>query len=145
MVSGWYRSRDLRVLPREVARSAVFQCHLLWRIGTMKTRIVLVCIAIMAIMGSARADQQLMKLLGNKETEYAGVCRVNTQGNIVFTEQETVGVVECIVGVEPKDKDVKYILIWNGVALSRLVKFTKKTATTPEKQEVIWRNPDTML
>ena len=111
----------------------------------MKTRIVLVCIAIMAIMGSARADQQLMKLLGNKETEYAGVCRVNTQGNIVFTEQETVGLVECIVGVEPKEVNVKYVLIWNGVALSRLVKFTKKTATTPEKQEVIWRNPDTML
>lgn len=111
----------------------------------MKTRIVLVCIALMAVMGYARANEQLKQLLGNKLTEYAGTCRVNTQGNIVFTEKETFGLVECIVGFEPKEKGVKYVLIWNGAALSHLVKFTLRTPKTPEKQEVIWRNPDGMV
>lgn len=111
----------------------------------MKTRIILVCITLMAVLGLARADEQLKQLLGDKLTEYAGVCRVNAQGQLVFTEQEAIGVVECIVGVEPKEKGVKYVLIWNGMALSRLVKFTLKTKKTPEKQEVIWRNPDGMV
>ncbi len=107
----------------------------------MKTRIVLVCIAIMAVCGFARADQQLMKLLGDRQVEYAGVCRVNAAGGIVFSEKEAIGVQECIVGSLPTDGNVKYVLLWSGEQLSRLVKFTKKSATTPEKQEVIWRNP----
>jgi hypothetical protein len=111
----------------------------------MKTRIVLVCIAIMAICGHARANEQLIKLLGEREVEYAGVCRVNAQGNLVFTEKETVGVQECIVGSLPSDGNVKYVLLWSGEQLSRLVKFTKKVGRSPEKQEVIWRNPDTLL
>lgn len=111
----------------------------------MKTRIVLVCIAIMAIMGYARADQELQRLLGERTVEYIGVCRVNVQGNLVFTEKETVGVQECIVGSLPTDGNVKYVLLWNGTTLDRLVKFTKKTKKNPEKQEVIWRNPDTTI
>lgn len=111
----------------------------------MRTRIVLVCIAIMAIMGNARADEQLKKLLGERTVEYVGACRINAQGNLVFTEKETVGMQECIVGSLPTDGNVKYVLLWNGAALSRLVKFTKKTGKSPEKQEVIWRNPDGMV
>lgn len=111
----------------------------------MKTRIVLVCIAIMAIMGYARADQELQKLLGERTVEYVGVCRVNVQGNLVFTEKETVSVQECIVGSLPTDGNVKYVLLWSGEQLSRLVKFTKRVGNSPEKQEVIWRNPDGMV
>jgi hypothetical protein len=110
----------------------------------MKTRIVLVLIVIMAICGYARADQ-LEVLLKDKVTEYVGTCRLNAQGNIVFTDAHTVGVTQCVVGAAPKDVNVKYVLLWNGEQLHRLVKFTKKTKRTPEKQEVIWRNPDGMV
>lgn len=111
----------------------------------MKTRIVLVCIAIMAICGYARADEQLKKLLGERTVEYVGACRINAQGNLVFTEKETVGMQECIVGSLPTDGNVKYILLWNGAMLDRLVKFTKRVGRSPEKQEVIWRNPDGLI
>lgn len=111
----------------------------------MKTRIIIVVVALMAIMGYARADQQLIKLLGEREVEYAGICRVNALGNLVFTEKETVGVQECIVGSLPTDGNVKYVLLWSGEQINRLVKFTRKVGKSPEKQEVIWRNPDTML
>lgn len=111
----------------------------------MKTRIVLVCIAIMAICGSARANDELKRLLGDRQVEYAGTCRVNVVGKIVFSEKDAIGSVECIVGSLPTDGNVKYVLLWNGANVDRLVKFTRKVGKSPEKQEVIWRNPDTML
>ena len=111
----------------------------------MKTRIVLVCIAIMAICGSARANDELKRLLGERQVEYAGFCRVNVQGHLVFGDAQSIGVQECIVGSLPTDGHVKYVLLWNGEKLDRLVKFTKRVGTSPEMQEVIWRNPDTLL
>jgi hypothetical protein len=60
----------------------------------MKTRIILVCLAIMTIL--AHADE-LKDLLGKKEVEYVGVCRLDARGMLVFSEKETKSTPECIV------------------------------------------------
>lgn len=107
----------------------------------MRIRVIVICLCLMAF-GKVRADDELLKLLGNKAVEYVGTCRVDTRGAVVFTEQETVGVVECVVGSEPTNSGIKFILIWNRGKLHRLVRLP---SSTPTKQEVIWRNPDTLI
>lgn len=92
--------------------------------------------------GSARADEALEKLLGQRETEYVGTCRINTKQELTFDDKEATGEQQCIVGYYPKtDGDDRYVLLWVNGKTNRLVKYNLKT----KKQEVIWMNPDGMV
>ena len=108
----------------------------------MKTRIIIVCIAIFAILGwsSTKADE-LKDLLADREVEYVGVCHINQKQEIVFSSQESAGVQECIVGKNKTDGDNRFVLLWVNNKIHRLVKINIKT----KAQEVIWRNKEGMV
>lgn len=76
----------------------------------MKARIIFVCVAIMAIL--AHADD-LKSLLGNKVTEYVGVCRLDANGMLVFDDNEAKTSPQCIVGADVGEKDLKAVLLFD--------------------------------
>lgn len=111
-----------------------------------RTFCLVVTLCIMAfIYGQARADESLDKLLGTKQVEYVGSCWINKKQEIVFKQEDSIGQQRCVVGFETGNQNERWVLLYNGNKLDRLVHFQKKTATKPEKQEVIWRNPDGMV
>lgn len=97
----------------------------------MKARIVFVCIAIMSII--ARADE-LKDLLGNKVVEYAGVCRLDANGMLVFNNPATKTTPECIVGSEPGETDLKAVLIFDEKGPVKLLEYSLKG----RKQRTLW-------
>lgn len=102
----------------------------------MKTRIILVCLAIMSIL--AHADE-LKDLLGKKEVEYVGVCRLDARGMLVFTEKETKSTPECIVGAEPGEKDLKAVLLFDKDGPVKLLEYSLKG----RKQRTLWARGST--
>lgn len=97
----------------------------------MKNRIIIVCLALMSVL--AHADE-LKDLLGDKVVEYQGVCRLNAQGMLVFTDKETKSAPECIVGIEKGKSDLKSILIFDEKGPVRLLEYSLKG----KKQRTLW-------
>lgn len=101
----------------------------------MKAQIILVCIAIMSILGwtSTKADE-LKDLLGKKEVEYAGVCRLDTNGMLVFTDKEAKVIQECIVGADKGETDLKAVLLFDKNGAVKLLEYSLKN----RKQRTLW-------
>lgn len=97
----------------------------------MKSRIIFVCIAIMSIL--AHADE-LKDLLGKKEVEYVGVCRMDANGMLVFDDKQTNVVVECIVGADPGETDLKAVLLFDDKGPTKLLEYSLKG----KKQRTVW-------
>lgn len=98
----------------------------------MKARIILVCLAIMTIL--AHADE-LQDLLGKKLTEYAGVCRLDANGMLVFTNEEAKTTPQCIVGADAGEKDLKAILLFDSQGQpTKLLEYSIKG----KKQRTLW-------
>lgn len=101
----------------------------------MKTKIILVCVAIIAILGwNSVKDDELKDLLGKKVTEYAGVCRLNAHGMLVFSEEETKSIQECIVGADEGEKDLKAVLLFDKNGPAKLLEYSLKG----RKQRILW-------
>ena len=98
-------------------------------------KVIFVVVAILAILGwnSVKADE-LKDLLGQKVVEYQGVCRINAQGMLVFTDKETKSVVECIVGADVGEKDLKSVLIFDEKGPVKLLEYSLKG----RKQRTVW-------
>ena len=97
----------------------------------MKNRIIIVCLVLMSVL--AHADE-LKDLLGDKVVEYQGVCRLNAQGMLVFTDKETKSAPECIVGIEKGKSDLKSILIFDEKGPVKLLEYSMKG----KKQRTLW-------
>lgn len=97
----------------------------------MKNRIILVCLALMVLV--ARADE-LKDLLGKKEIQYAGFCRLDAYGMLVFTDKEAKSKPECIVGADPGEKDLKAILLFDKNGPVKLLEYSLKNS----KQRTLW-------
>lgn len=102
----------------------------------MKSRIILVCLAIMAILAHAN---ELKDLLGNKVTEYVGVCRLDANGMLVFTDKESKVIQEYIVGAEPGEKDLKAVLLFDKDGPVKLLEYSLKG----RKQRTLWARGST--
>lgn len=98
----------------------------------MKARITLVIVAMMMIL--AHADE-LKDLLGKKQIEYEGVCRLDKLGMLVFTDKETATLQECIVGAEPGEKDIKAVLLFDKLGAIKLLEYSLKG----KKQRTLWQ------
>lgn len=97
----------------------------------MRSRIIFVCIAIMSILANA---DELKDLLGKKEVEYVGVCRMDANGMLVFDDKQTTVVVDCIVGADPGEKDLKAVLLFDDKGPTKLLEYSLKG----RKQRTIW-------
>jgi hypothetical protein len=87
-------------------------------------------------------DAKLQALLKDKVMEYQGTCRVDAKGFLVFDDEKTVGSHNCVVGAVAGNDTVKWVLLLsNDMKPYKLIKFTKRTDKTAEKQEVAWVNP----
>lgn len=86
----------------------------------------------------AHADVELNKLLEGKVAEYKGVCLIDLKGNVVLSKENSIGAAKCIVGAAPTDGPNKFILLWSGDFVSRLVQFNIVT----NAQRVVWRKPN---
>lgn len=102
----------------------------------MKARIIFVCIAIMSILSHA---DELKNLLGKKEVEYVGVCRLDANGMLVFTDTQTKVIQECIVGAEPGEKDLKAVLLFDKNGPVKLLEYSLKG----RKQRTLWARGST--
>ena len=98
----------------------------------MKARIIFVCVAIMAIL--AHADE-LKSLLGNKVTEYVGVCRLDSNGMLVFDDNEAKTAPQCIVGADVGEKDLKAVLLFDKQGAVKLLEYSIKE----KKQRTLWQ------
>ena len=98
----------------------------------MKARIILVCLAIMTILAHAN---ELKDLLGNKVTEYVGVCRLDANGMLVFDDKEAKTAPLCIVGADAGEKDLKAILLFDSKGQPiKLLEYSLKD----RKQRTLW-------
>lgn len=103
----------------------------------MKARIILVCLAIMAILAHAN---ELKDLLGNKVTEYVGVCRLDANGMLVFDGKEIKTTPMCIMGADAGEKDLKAILLFDSQGQpTRLLEYSLKG----RKQRTLWARGST--
>lgn len=91
----------------------------------------MVIVSIMTILAHAG---ELEDLLGKKVTEYVGVCRIDAQGILVFTDKEAVSAPECVVGAEPGEKDLKSVLIFDKDGPAKLLEYSLKGS----KQRILW-------
>ena len=97
----------------------------------MKARIILVCLAIMSIL--AHADE-LKDLLGKKLVEYQGVCRLDANGMLVFTNEEAKSAPQCVVGADEGETDLKAVLIFDEKGALKLFEYSLKG----KKQRTLW-------
>lgn len=81
----------------------------------------------------AHADE-LKDLLGKKEVEYAGVCRLDVNGMLVFTDKEAKVIQECVVGADKGETDLKAILLFDKNGPVRLLEYSIKE----RKQRTLW-------
>lgn len=103
----------------------------------MKARIILVCLAIMAILAHAN---ELKDLLGNKVTEYVGVCRLDANGMLVFDDKEAKTAPQCIVGADAGEKDLKAVLLFDSKGQpTKLLEYSLKD----RKQRTLWSRGST--
>jgi hypothetical protein len=102
----------------------------------MKARIILVCLALMTIL--AHADE-LKDLLGKKVTEYEGVCRLDSNGMLVFTNEEAKTTTVCIVGADQGETDLKAVLIFDDKGPVKLFEYSLKG----RKQRTLWSRGST--
>lgn len=93
---------------------------------------------VLAIMAFASHADELLKLIDNKQVEYAGVCRFDKNDMLTFTEASTDKVVKCVVGFVPGEPDdLKYVLVYYNNEPVFLVEYSK----VRRAQRVIWRKP----
>lgn len=98
----------------------------------MKARIILVCLAIMTIL--AHADE-LKDLLGNKVTEYVGLCYLDGNGMLVFDGKEIKTTPMCIMGADIGEKDLKAVLLFDSKGQPiKLLEYSLKG----RKQRTLW-------
>lgn len=97
----------------------------------MKNRVIFFCIAVMAILGYAN---ELDDLLKDKEVEYAGVCRFDSKGVLVFEDKQTAVVQKCVVGHDVGETNIKVILLFDKICAVKLVEYTIST----KSQRTLW-------
>lgn len=94
---------------------------------------IVLAICLMAWVSSSKASE-LDDLLKNKVVEYNGICRIDKFEMLTFEDGEDVKNVRCVVGVEPPDMDMKYVLLFDEKGPVALLKFSLEKRA----QQKIW-------
>lgn len=101
----------------------------------MKARTVLFILGLVlvGIFSDVRAGE-LEDLLKDKDVEYIGVCRLDSNGMLVFDEKKTKTKPECVVGAPKGETDIKTILLYDEKGPVKLLEYSLKG----KKQRTIW-------
>lgn len=96
---------------------------------------------VLTISSVAFANDELLKLIDDKVVVYVGSCHVAADQAVMTSNVGSVGMQPCVVGQVPGDEANHFILLYQNGEAHRLVKYHRPTRT----QEVLWRDPESML
>lgn len=77
---------------------------------------------------------ELHKLMDDKEVDYVGVCRVDKENKLVFTDKQAVDTPQCVVCHEGNIAHVRLVVLFRNNRPDRVIRFDIKTG----EQTVIW-------
>lgn len=77
---------------------------------------------------------ELDDLLKDKEVEYVGVCRLDSNGMLVFDDKTTKTSPECVVGAPKGETDLKTIMLFDKKGPVKVLEYSVKE----KKQRTLW-------
>ena len=86
-------------------------------------------------------DAKLVEILNGKVLASKGACEIKANGELTKKGEKFHEQFLCVLILDPKDEEHAYLLIIVKGKINRLI----KTNTGNTKQEVLWRNPDSMV
>ena len=100
----------------------------------MRTLILFLLAALLAISADAKADEALLNHLQGKTVVYQGSCQFDAKGNLTFKQENMKTVEPCVVGMELPDESRHYILLFEGRKPKKLILYNEKDKT----QKTLW-------
>ena len=95
-----------------------------------------IIIGILVIFGVSKAKAgELDDLLQGKLVEYNGTCRFDKNDMLVFENSDDMKVVRCVVGFQPPDTDIKYVLLFDDKGAAVLLEYSM----VRKAQRVVWK------